>query len=891
MDETRSIPMTRARLYVLFDAFERDIRSILGKYVLSELGEEQTLGARYAKALQRRLDDEAATEDTPITEYLDLREAYDLLNTHRSYLPEELAKEVRELTLLLDRLVAIRNRVMHSRPLLAGDSDTAPSLLCQYRSRWWAELQRMIAQMDADPSWEPLVELPHATSRALHNLPLPEYDETGLVGRSKEVKDLVALLYRQREAVITITGEGGIGKTALALEVAYNLANDPEGLFEAVLWTSLKNEKLTADGIRQIAGAASDLVGAVGPLGQALDAGFEGTLVDLAEALQDLRVLVVFDNLETIGGLDFSSLYEALPDSVTYLITSRVGVGEYERRYPLSKLSEKDSLRLFNDYVKARRVDSLNRLSTETRIEVVERLRHSPLVIRWFVLAVEAGKEPLALLRDQREVLEFCVRSVYDSLAKPARDVLSALSVLARPVTSDELVLLLDKRIDDVNVGLQELIRGSLIRRESTGIPGDLTLLVRLTETASEFFAKGVVLDHELSQTIMRRDAQYRLLEERRSADAAARSLAPVVVRTRGSQDKPTAQILRRALLASQAGDFEAALKDIDRAKKLNPDFWEVDRVDGFVRAGAGEYASATVAYRTAYDKADSEGKGVVAHFLAGHHARNLRDVATAIGYAREAHDVLDGPESAVALGNYLVWARRYEEGIQLIEPAINQSEGKMRLIALCSLSQAYRRWAAYAAEEERNPALQYRRGRRGLAIALAAIEAGVADGKLRDAATDCACEALHGAIACLKDSLTIAGLGDWLDEFSTVLVRLVGSRRWSSLVSAISQLDGVRNSPAAAARLSLRAAEFHESSSSRSPESAGDGPLVGEVVTRKPGYGFIRHPHFTNNLFFHRDDVDRSLEIEDIRVGMLVSFLVSSNDRGPRAVNVAKAM
>jgi len=81
----------------------------------------------------------------------------------------------------------------------------------------------MFAHLNDDPSWEPIVALRESDALTLNNLPLPEYDETGLVGRSKEVADVFQLIKRGRESVITITGEGGIGKTALALEVAYNL--------------------------------------------------------------------------------------------------------------------------------------------------------------------------------------------------------------------------------------------------------------------------------------------------------------------------------------------------------------------------------------------------------------------------------------------------------------------------------------------------------------------------------------------------------------------------------------------------------------------------------------------------------------------------------------------
>ena len=61
------------------------------------------------------------------------------------------------------------------------------------------------------------------------------------------------------------------------------------------------------------------------------------------------------DNLETLGGGEFSELYDALPDTVTYLVTSRIGVGEFERRYPLEPLSDRDAVQMFNDLVRARR--------------------------------------------------------------------------------------------------------------------------------------------------------------------------------------------------------------------------------------------------------------------------------------------------------------------------------------------------------------------------------------------------------------------------------------------------------------------------------------------------------------------------------------------------------
>lgn len=883
------IPMTRARLYVLIDAFERDMRALLTRFVAPEMEEDELLGPLYAKAAKRRNDDDGGAPDSPLIEYLDLREAYDMLNRHRRLLPEELGREIRECTPSMDRLVSIRRRVMHPRPLLADDNEAAPIILNQFATNYWAETQRVLAQLDADPAWEPLVSLGRSESPTLHNLPLPDYDETGLIGRSSEVAKVVELIKRGREAVITVTGEGGIGKTALALEVAYNLVDDPEQPFDAVLWTSLKYERLTARGVQEIADAARDLTSALGVLGQAFDASFDGRMSDLADALTGLRALVVLDNLETIGGIDFDLLYESLPDTVSYLVTSRIGVGQYERRFPLDPLAEKDSLRLLNDFIRARRLVSLRTLTNETRTEIVKRLRYSPLAIRWFILAVEAGRDPLALIRDQSELLEFCVRSVYDDLSGSAQEVLSALSVLGRPVTADELVVMLDTGADSINVGLQELIRGSLIRRDSAGSIADLALRVRLTETASQFLSKSIAVDRSFSKRVAARELEYRANEERRLADTKSRSLAPIVVRTNGPQDVPTAQILRRALLASQTGDIEGALGDVETAKRLNPDLWEVDRVEAFILAAAGRADVALVSYERAYAKAQGEGRGVVAHFLAGHLARNLRDVPSAIKYAREAHQALDAPDTAVALGNYLVWNGDYAGGIELIEPAIPVLAGKGRLIAVSSLAEAYRRWAEFARDDERNPALQYRRAVKGLFIALASLEAGVADRKIRNIATNCGTTALHGAAAAASDGISLPDLNETLDRLTGSLVRLVGTPGWPRLLLAAQRLGQGSRPRVAVQRLNKQIAALGDGEAVGT--SADRERYVGEIVNLQKGYGFIHHPRYSSNIFVHHSEMRERQAFDELSTGALVSFLVQEGERGPKAVDVLRVL
>ncbi|MFJ5639857.1 NB-ARC domain-containing protein [Streptomyces sp. NPDC093223] len=827
--------------------------------MLDHLDEETALGPNYEKASIKRDSEAIGESSVSAIQYLDMRESYDVLNRHRDSLPADLGRELRENTPLMDSLVPIRNRVMHGRPLQAGDPEAAVSACRNFRTRYWNTLKGVLDHLDADPTWEPAFENQGRRSdRILHNLPLPEYDETGLIGRSEDCKKIVAHLVKRRESMLTITGEGGIGKTATALEAAYMLVDDVDSPYECILWVSLKTERLTASGVVGIVNSIRDITGAATRLGQAFDTDFRGGINELAEALEGIETLLIIDNLETVDGEEVIALYERLPDTVNYLFTSRVGVGQFERRIPLGPLKEKDASSLFRHFARSRDIARLVRLTPDTVNEVVKRLRYSPLAVRWYILSVEAGEQPNLALANQEALLDFCVRSVYESVTPDTQSVLLTLFALERDATFDELAILTDASVDALRRSIHELLNGSLVRLDNDA-DGSLVSRVSLTEAAKSFLRRVSPPNAAAVSVILEREQDFRRSAERRRNDEKARKLAPNVVRTRTSNDEPVAHLLRKALSESKDGKFSQSIDLVEKARSMSPDFWEVDRVQGFILSAQGNIEGASSAYLAALRKSrasdDNLAEAVIAYFFAGHLARKAHEVQSAAEYARIAHKHFNSAETAQTLGSYLIWMLEFNEGQALLEWALERAEGRIKLITLTALVDSWRRWSEYLLDHEHRALEAADKAQAGFSIGDQEIRGGVSDLRLFDAVL----ESLSQYIRCItspgvdgsaRDQSTVR----MARRVSTQLFAFEACRAWRHFPGYVVKLRRTSDNPEIQ-DLCEKILEYvrpDEASGAETLESHRDEIAEGVVKSWLGSYGFISHPRFPENIFFH---------------------------------------
>ncbi|MFN8454004.1 MAG: tetratricopeptide repeat protein [Anaerolineae bacterium] len=337
------------------------------------------------------------------------------------------------------------------------------------------QLTEAMAERKLLPGGEPLA-LPTPTKLQVHhNLPRPDY--TRFVGRKAELKHIRQLLSpKTRHFVVTIDGIGGIGKSALALEVAHSFLRHYEQLpeaerFKAIIWTSAKQTVLTGEGIAVRSQALRTLDDIYSTIAITLErediprARSEEQDELVRHALAEQRTLLIVDNLETVDDERVLTFIREVPDPTKVIVTTR---HRLDVAYPvrLVGMDEADALTLIADEAKKKGVS----LSDEAARRLYGRTGGVPLAIVWSVAQMGFGYGVEAVLarlgQPSSDIAKFCFEGAVERIkGKPAYKLLLALSLFATDASREALGYVADLPELDRDEGLVELEKLSLVNK------------------------------------------------------------------------------------------------------------------------------------------------------------------------------------------------------------------------------------------------------------------------------------------------------------------------------------------------------------------------------------------------------------------------------------------
>lgn len=217
-------------------------------------------------------------------------------------------------------------------------------------------------------------------------LPLKLYQD--LVGRRTSIQDGLNALRSPQYAIVGISGSGGVGKTALARELA-DFALE-EGLFVSAIWISAKRtsfepldqtigkrEKVTFESIFQ------EIVAWLGAESEFGNAGIGELRARLKSLMDTSPYLVIVDNLETANDdqNDIAKELRYILGNSKAILTSRNRWEPEPLLYPiyLKGLSETSSIELMQSLSNSPRVQ---KASQEEMLSLVKQVGCAPLALK-----------------------------------------------------------------------------------------------------------------------------------------------------------------------------------------------------------------------------------------------------------------------------------------------------------------------------------------------------------------------------------------------------------------------------------------------------------------------------------------------------------------------------
>jgi hypothetical protein len=259
-----------------------------------------------------------------------------------------------------------------------------------------------------------------ARSSAYANVPQLSY----FVGRDEELEWLKQNLSpSKRTWLFLITGIGGVGKTALAQAIGAYYRDqyatlDPGERFEAIIWVSAKEDRLTVQGSQQIGlpgltvRTLEDIYTTIAQtLGREdiLRAVIEKQPALINQAVSSQRTLLIIDNLETIRDKHVQAFLQNLPMPTKAIITTRdwLDVANHRR---LQGLPDEHAEALIAEEASMRNVA----ISPADRKELVRRTAGLPLPIQLSIARLSAGQSFAQVLRwlgdAEGDLPEYCLR-------------------------------------------------------------------------------------------------------------------------------------------------------------------------------------------------------------------------------------------------------------------------------------------------------------------------------------------------------------------------------------------------------------------------------------------------------------------------------------------------
>lgn len=545
----------------------------------------------------------------------------------------------------------------------------------------------------------------------INNLPVADYEfEGGFVGRHDDEEKIIKMMKSDMHRVITIAGAGGVGKSALTLKIVNDIIKNKEIEYDFVVWVSAKENKLSYLGIEDIEPTLKNyeelldtILSVIG-----LDVESYGDSVEKKEEDINIlfdsckKVLLIIDNLETITDERIINFILDSHPNVNFLITSRRGLGQVERRYDLKELREKDAIHLFRVICKEKGLRELQSLEDSLVRQYVKKVYCYPLAIKWVLGQAAIGKDILQVVdsinEQSSDISKFCFEQVFSDLSLEAKNILYTLCLDNDSVPKGILKYI--SNLDDVVFEdcIHDLLIVSLIlpeqkvNKENNEINSFYSLLPLTRGYVKVQLDKNSDVKAQLQE---RKVTVETTLEEAERAKSQYRfSLSNFGATT--EEEKVASMLAQTAYQKYQAGSYLDAIDTFRKAKDIAPRFASIYRNWAIIESAESHWAEADALMEKASKLVPNDTQ---IWLVWGNIKRRNDRIKEAYLCYEKAYKL--SPKDKVVLNSYAQAISRlgeYERADKLYREALELVEGvphnKHLIINYTSIAENLKKWA-----------------------------------------------------------------------------------------------------------------------------------------------------------------------------------------------------
>jgi len=555
------------------------------------------------------------------------------------------------------------------------------------------------------------------TEKIINNLPIADYEyEGGFVGRADDEERIIKMLKSNMHRVITIAGAGGVGKSALTLKIVNDIIRDSLVEYDFIVWVSAKENKLSYLGIEDLEPTLKNydelldtILNVVGFDADSYgddDNKKESDINDLFDACN--RVLLIIDNLETITDERIINFILDSHPNVNFIITSRRGLGQVERRYDLKELKEKDAIHLFRIICKEKGLQELQIADESLIRSYVKKVYCYPLAIKWVLGQAALGKDIMCVIdginEQSSDISKFCFEQVFSDLSIEAKSILYALCLDNDAVPKGVLKYI--SNLDDISFEdcIHDLLIVSLILPEQkvNKQNGEINSYYSLLPLTRGYVKVELDKNKDIKSQLQERMVTVETtLEEAERAKVQYRfSLSNFGATT--EEEKIASMLAQTAYQKYQAGSYLDAVETFKKAVDIAPRFASIYRNWAIIESMESHWAEADALM----EKASKLNKDDTQIWLVwGNIKRKSDKIKEAYNYYEKAYKlspkdnvVLNSYAQAISrLGDFQRADKLYKEALELVEGI---PHNKHLIINYTSIAENLKKWAEALVED-----------------------------------------------------------------------------------------------------------------------------------------------------------------------------------------------